>query len=757
MSGNALPLLLAWMKDHPTHGDWDFIAALSPAVFNQSLQAGYVQRLAEQGAIEGIDARIAIPSTGITHHLFGYHLAAPEFELTVPSYETARFTQRTAVAGGVHVVRDSMQGVIGVSAHDALDGLCLRQTLDLIDGGQTLSADLALSDDLELSLGQSLPERTAGGEFFKFFFTSLPPELRVQTLLEFADTSGNAYLRSRRLGLRSHVSAVDGQLAVVLFAALEHGSFGAYPARGSNFPFLLTDEQGPDNPATVLLSRRLVHRAAFANAVEHLLEGGQFDYQQEADVRVSMQAKAGLLQGPGIHYDTRDFQFQSSSISVPVGAGALPLRVDLLASHAELNWQAPCSVEFRYKRPDATLWKTHTATFDFQLQHRFDLFKPEPEEAAGGLLLGQILWPVSDAPEVTHVSGLPELLPASELAQINQFIALALKQTILKRLTLRLTARVPEQVLGQVRLARHARLAARQLEMPNGLALFGSLQSGNDTLRITEPYVLLAAGDRHSFEIDPAHRGTVTWSVAVVPGSQGLPGNIDAATGAYRAPPAHGMGRDGVRVLVTATDTSTRARTISLVSALRQRITVNPLIRVCSVGDEVPVSAGTLGGELQWALVDPKPGSGALRPAAEGTGQVYAAAEQISDAPYLIEEVQASDLQTGAAASCHVLVMAAEPLLQVRYTLLPNGALQLQALIMGNPVSTDVQWQLPLDGPGEVTADGRYLPDPSTAAPYVLVIATYELPSPLGTAYGYLILPLDERWDVTAHAHANQP
>ncbi|MBC3500391.1 hypothetical protein HU761_03095 [Pseudomonas sp. SWRI59] len=136
MSGNALPLLLAWMKDHPTHGDWDFIAALSPAVFNQSLQAGYVQRLAEQGAMEGIDARIAIPSTGITHHLFGYHLAAPEFELTVPSYETARFTQRTAVAGGVHVVRDSMQGVIGVSAHDALDGLCLRQTLDLIDGGR---------------------------------------------------------------------------------------------------------------------------------------------------------------------------------------------------------------------------------------------------------------------------------------------------------------------------------------------------------------------------------------------------------------------------------------------------------------------------------------------------------------------------------------------------------------------------------------------------------------------------------------------
>ncbi|HCV41006.1 MAG TPA: hypothetical protein DGQ94_20275 [Pseudomonas sp.] len=750
MSENSLPLLLAWMKDRPEHGDWDFIAAMAPAHLDRLLLAAHVQQVAANGGVVGIDATIPVPN-GPTHNLYGYRLGAAELALSRPSYEIAQLEQRTPVSGGVDILSGTpLEGILALSAHDLLDPLWLSQTLPVAGSDGQLSIDLADAHHVQLSLGRSAPEREAGAEFFKAFQQDLPPEHRIQNLVEFVDDTGNAYLRPRSLGLRTHQSKADGSLAVVFFGALQHGPLeGGYPTADSAFPFLLTPEQGLENPLTLLLTRRLLHRAAFAVAVEQMLDGGQFRYDEAAQLRTGMRATAGHLVSQGARLDTRDFSFQSDQFSMPAASGSGGLRVELLADRAELSWLGSCTLAFRYKAHGEQYWQPQLeVTFDFHLQQRFDLFKPEPDEADDAVLLGQVVWPLAESPEVTSVTGLPRNLPEATLGQMRQFFALTLKQAVLERLAQRLTARIPEQVQAAVRWSRHSQFAAGEAQMPHGVALFGQLQ-GIAALRITEPHVLLAPGDEHQFEVDPAYTQPVSWRVALAPGSKGSPGTIDPGTGRYRAPPRNAMPADGVRVLVIAQGSGGAVQATALATVLRQRITVNPLIRVCYFEDQVDFTAGSLGGAaLNWSVANPGPGSGSLTPAPDGAGQRYTAGQKVAGVPFVIDEVQVRDPSSDAdPSSAHILVLQEVPMLSVSYETLPNGNLQFSAHLQNGPGLPDVQWVLQL-GPGELR-NAVYVPDPASAAHFLLVTAAYELPG-IATFHGHLILPLIEGLPRTA-------
>lgn len=409
----------------------------------------------------------------------------------------------------------------------------------------------------------------------------------------------------------------------------------------------------------------------------------------------------------------------------------------------------------RYRSKRDNVWQTHTATFKFDLRTLFHLDKPAtPEEDAGCMLLGHVLWPWEQAAEVTPVNGLPDGLSAQTKREINAFVAFVIKQAVLEGLAKKLTAMVPEQVSNGVTLAPDHRFVPFHFEFPAGMALFAN-QNSAAFFRVVDPPVVMAPGKRHTFTVEPAREGLV-WSLEALPGAQGDIGRIDAQ-GEYRAPPAHAMGGQEVRARVIATDPFTGQRSMSRVTVLLAALTVNPLIRVCYIEDQLTLTAGTLGGDLKWSVLDPETeGRGSVQPSEDGKRCIYTAGGLVdANQTYVLDQIKVEDAQAGESGLIHVLVRQRSPelIIEVARTL-PNGALQLQVRLSGN-VIPGVEVILPIAGTGEIDASGVFTPpDPDAGKPFALILAKLAIPDYNLIFEGHLILtlPLSQYFDATRRA-----
>ncbi|WP_369990425.1 hypothetical protein [Pseudomonas xanthosomatis] len=790
MATNNLAELLAWMKQHPSHLNWDYTLAMHPQHANNLVQMAHYSR--EGSGLGDIEGEIPVPGTQITHVLSGYRMGPPQLDDLQAAYESPRVRQAITLEGGTQLIMDKTEGLMGLAVHDPLAPLWVRQELALSADTQGVRADLRDGIDTELDLGGGLQQRLAAGRFFMDFVSGLDIARRVYPLVDFQALTANPYLSVRDSAVRTHVSKADGKAALVVFAGMNNGPLGDFPTEQSNFPFLLADDLQQPVSSTLLLSSRLLHRAAYAQGLEQMLEGGAFEAQHDQDqALLRLDAKAGQLRVYPCEYQGHDYAFRSEEFVIPVtGAPAAagmaeralggsccccatpenrelapeqafvgPLSVEFDADEVRQRWASYCTLSFSYKANSSGFWQNATATFRFDLRTLFHLFKPSAAESAGCLLLGQVLWPWEQTAEVTPVSGLPGGLSDAALAEINAFVAFLIKQAVLEGLAKKLSAAVPEQLIEHMPLAGDYRFNPFHFELPNGMALFAN-QSSSALFRVVDPPQLLAPGQRHTFSVEPATEG-VAWALEGLPGNVGDIGRIDAQSGEYRAPPAHAMGGQQVRVRVVATDPFSGQRSTSMVTVVLAGLTVNPLIQVCYFEDQLTLSAGTLDGKLHWELLDPDAeGRGALRPDADGKRCTYTAGSAVADnRTYVLDQVRVQNAQTGEAAMVHVLVRQRRPEMDVQIAQqLPDGSLQLQGRVNGQ-VMPDVQWTLQPAEAGYLSPEGLYTPPSSDTARFALITGKYELTfgEQVFRFEGHLILPLPLATYFDALRRAVQP
>ncbi|WP_153784830.1 hypothetical protein [Pseudomonas sp. EMN2] len=788
MATNDLATLLAWMKEHPSHLNWDYTLAMHSEQANNLVQMAHYSR--EGSALGDIEGEIAVPGTEITHVLSGYRMGPPQLDDLKAAYESPKVRQAITLEGGTQLIMDKTEGLMGLAVHDPLDPLWVRQELALTADAQGVSVDLLDGIDTELDLGGGLQQRLEAGRFFMAFVSGLDIARRVYPLVDFQALPGNPYLGIRYSAVRTHVSKADGKAALVVFAGVNNGPVGDFPTEQSNFPFLLADGlQQPVN-ATLLLSSRLLHRAAYAQGLEQMLEGGTFEAQHDQDqTLLRLDAKAGQLRVYPCEYQGSAYAFRSEEFVIPVSgapaaagmaertlgstccccatddsrelasqqAFAGPLSVEFDVDEVRQRWASYCTLSFSYKANNGGFWQSATATFRFDLRTLFHLVKPSAAESAGCLLLGQVLWPWEQTAEVTPVSGLPGGLSDAALREINAFVAFLIKQAVLEGLAKKLSAAVPEQLIEHMPLAADYRFTPFHFELPNGMALFAN-QHSTAFFRVVDPPQLLAPGQRHTFSVEPAREGVI-WTLEGLPGNAGDIGRIDAE-GQYRAPPAHAMGGQLARVRVVATDPFSGQRSTSMVTVVLAGLTVNPLIQVCYIEDQLTLSAGTLSGKLEWKLLDPEAeGRGSLRPDEDGKRCTYTAGSLVADKrTYVLDQVKVQNAQTGETAMVHVLVRQRRPELLVESEQLSGGSLQLRGRVNGQ-VMTNVEWTLQTADSGDLSPGGLYTPPSTGTARFALITAKWEyMEGGWELLYeGHLILPLPLKLHFDALHRIHQP
>lgn len=741
MSGNSLAALLAWMRGNPNLSEWDFITAFSADQLDTLLHAHHVQRWLTRTVIDDLTGTLQIANSKRTYHLFGYRLGPASLGLDQASWQVPRLTQAVAMEGGLLVAMEHGE-VVALSAHDALDALALQYRLPVASDGAHLRVDLGQVEQVHFELTDQVAGSEESAAFIRDLFNALPDNKRVSTLFEFPSVPGNRFLSVRQSALRTHDSKADGQLAVVLFASMAHGPAGTLPIDQSDFPFLLPDDLPGDVSANacVLLSRRLLHRAAYANGLIGMFDAAEFSYTHTGQVLTEMRATSGVLRGARRQVRTRDFMFNCEAFEVPAAGGTEPLGALFDDDGVQMTWRSQFALRCSYTRHDSQYPQPLAVTFAFTMSHRFDLCLATSAEDAGGLLMGFFHWPLGVIKEITPVSGMPTL-PETEVAQIEHAAGLVLKQAILEGLSRELTAYIPEQLMANAMLPGGTSLFVEHAEYPHGLAAFVRAQ-GADAFRLIDDNVHLAAGASHVFRVYPLQVG-VRWSVAILPGERGEPGRIDPVTGEYLAPPRHAIDGNGVKVKVTVTQMSTGIQQVGLITVLPYALTVNPLIQVCWTEDRLELSAGTTGEELEWQIVNPQPGSGALDVVEKAPSKrLYIAGAQVADQTYLLDQVQVRDTASGQERSMHVLVQQKPPSLTLTCTPLAAGRLQFTAMFNGQPM-VDVNWRVAL-GPGHFVQHGRYEPGANEGERFLLVFA--DLDSPFGLLEGHLIVVLDERW-----------
>ncbi|MGJ7549404.1 hypothetical protein [Pseudomonas alloputida] len=796
MATNYLSVITAWMKQQTSHLNWDLTIATRPEQLNHLVEQAHYSL--EDSVRDDIEGEIALPGFGVIHILTGYRMGPPLLVAMQAAHGSAKVQQRIGLDGGTHLIVDKVDGLLGLAVHDVLDPLPVSQALVLGTDAQGVRADLREGTDTELDLGGGLPLRLAAGRFFKDVLSGVGSARQVYPLVTFGPLPSNPYLQVRRSAVRTYVSKANGNPALVIFSGVFNGPTGNIPDGDSGFPFLLPDDLEQPVSTSVLLTSRFLHRAAYGVGLEHMLEDGAFEASHDTDNNLQrLDAKAGLLRVHPSTYEGDSHEFKCDEFNIAVAGAPLaadtnqridsqhgqgcccctsalgnvqgqesqadfqsPLSISFERDEVRQHWKSYCTVPLSYRPKSGGAWLMYTATFQFDLQTLFNLNEPtSSEESAGGMLLGQVMWPWQQTAEVTPVSGLPNDMPAELRDETCAFVVYVLKQAVLEGLAKKLTAFIPEQVLDGMTLAGWHHLAPFRHEVPDGIAMFAD-HGGVAGFRVVDPPLTLAPAQRHTFTIDPPLE-EVTWSLRALPGSVGDLGRLDPATGDYRAPPAHAMGDDPMRAMVVATHSQTGSQSTTLVTVVPSAMTVNPLVRVCYVDDSFPLTAGTLDGGLEWSVADADgDGRGSVVPDAGGKRCTYSTGAKVEgNQTYVLDEVRVRNTLTDETRSIYVLVRQRGPEMTVTLTQQQDGKWHLQGRAYGTDLK-GVEWTLPIAGTGTIDGENNDCytpPSEDSEARFTLIIGKWVLPDTEFIFEGHLLLQLSLSQHFSAMRRAANP
>lgn len=722
---------------------WDMIVALPIELVNDSVLQALLRKFAGGEAPDGLEGKVEIPNSSLLHHLDGYRLTSPKLYAGASNYVDNRIKMSVSMEGGVHLLTRNSVDVMSLSAHTPLNALKPSFEVPITLAGGTLNTDLRAGSGHELTLGGGDIEDTAAGRELGAMLSNLA-ETSAQLDLALLQPSGqNPLRRVARLEVRVQSStdapADDGpeRQSLLLFVQLEHGGKGEVPVGGNAFPYLAGLE-GAKQRCTVLVSQHLLHRVALGQSIMTALQEGEFSYEGvNGQPLASITATAGELHLAGGAYNSRNISYDFDSLVLPAATGNKALRVEFSSDQAIMRWQPRFKVNFRYSVMGGVS-VPHEVEIEPLLEYGLQLTGAEQ-----GSELLQARWGEQTGLRSKCFAGLPETLQEDMTAAIETFIRLR----YLEAVNARVQIRIAEQLLPFLRLFDSRSMRWQIGAAPNNLVVVGGFDNAAGVFEIVEQEAQLASGQEHTFTVQPDDGTQLRWDIEPLPGYSGAVGEFKSP-GVYVAPSSSQFEGATLRVKVVATHPVSGWRSSALVCVNSVGLLMTPLFVQLMRGHEsqtrVDLSvASAQAGELAWSIVDPVEGqSGTVNPDAEDASKsVFTVGPQQDDKTYVIDQVAVLNRLTGETQRGVLLGVHQDPGLEVVPVEAQRNAqgLQLEAFYGDASITPDWSWT----GPGKVTDEGMYLPDPATAEHFVLIVASYERRGQVHEGHIVLPLPLD--------------
>ncbi|MHA7114870.1 hypothetical protein ACX0KM_11980 [Pseudomonas promysalinigenes] len=123
----------------------------------------------------------------------------------------------------------------------------------------------------------------------------------------------------------------------------------------------------------------------------------------------------------------------------------------------------------------------------------------------------------------------------------------------------------------------------KAIAMPGDITVLGELAPRRTSHTISPQEVVVQAGSEYTFKVEPALAG-LEWTVSNLPDETGDPGQIDKASGKYKAPSAASFGYGFKRVVVTAQSSEWLGS--ALVSLVANDVSIYPLVSTVALSSD---------------------------------------------------------------------------------------------------------------------------------------------------------------------------
>lgn len=721
--------LLAWLERNPGLYGYDTLTAVSVDQLNTALAKEHRLRLSTEHVLVDINGRIDGEGPNIKYHLMGYQMAAPSLETPTAT----RFVITSQLDSGTQV-RTRESKVESLSQHDALDPLPLNFTMPFHSAVSPSQLQLDVANGVDMRLGSSDDEQNErGGQFIQALMQA-QAQLNEPYVLVSMGQDADSAVDMKHTDLYVQKDAKGEPRDLVLWGATQQGRIGVVPS----------DARVPGLDPTVntsVISAPLLCRVSYGQGLSKLLEDGNFEERRDSNgMLVGLDATAGHLAVPKSTYQSAEFAFMCEAFTVP----AVGLSVEFSKDSVKQVWKSECAVDLRYDPllpGEQQKTRAFQATFQLNLPHCFNLLEAQRQQRY--ILQGQLYSPWSTDAQVTAVSGLPEMSDG-ERAQVEEFVAHAVKRAIVSGLSKRLSADVPERWLKGVQIGADEGMfmQAADVTQYNDVAMITTPTE----FRVEPGNAVVLAGETCDVRLVPP-RSNVYWEVQSISVSADDPGTMTkdrGDEGTYLAAPAFSLDGKPSKVLLLARDeASNKVLASALVTTVPRAVTVNPMIHTCYTQTDLTLTAGSLaGGDLGWTIDNLVGGEGGSLTPEDGGKRCHYKPGASGGKTYVIDEIQVKDSETGDQGTAYVLVVHADTLLKIKVLPQEDGSLELEASFQGQ-VLPDVEWTLPIEGQGALVDGGRYVPGDANETGFVLIFA--EATMEILSFSGHLILP----WPLT--------
>lgn len=773
MSDNSLASILAWMKSGTRMSGWGLVVALERRKTNLIVLQEYITRFSENSYLPPIKGEVPLTDNKTKMLIHDYVMDVPVLSFENADSNDSRAMLTMSVMGGSQLtlemtgehwkayIVDEIDPLQGPKLH--LD-LLLNQVPGDVDEDGRVILDLSKSDNFRLTFAVSAHDQRQGGEFFRDLFRKLPVEQRIYTLGKI-ERGTNPLMRPHSFLLRTQASgdaardpksAEFGDGAVIALVRMEGRREDGIPTGR----YLIPDDQGQDYSATVLFDRRRTLAQIMLYEIEQLIGSSDFSFTYQDGELVTATSMSGAMVVSALDFtqpvilpsgDQAIVRTEIESFTFPADS-QYPLGIEFADSQFLVNWNtsttAKCLFTSEGQEPKSELLRC-----DMILRAGYEAF----DEGVDGLSLRQtnfgllpVLYFVGSDGEKLVVDDdkdndfwnlvmllLPPIISAFVFhGVITTEIAKAFRQM------LKPEASVTDAIQEILKLNFGHAIQGNEIYAPHDVGFFGRINPQSTSFLINPVKPLLKAGGTQQFTISPTVSG-VQWKVENLVEGPGNPGTINSSSGVYQAPAASTIKGRFIRARVTATAPDTGYYSSALVTVVVNDLSVHPLIQVCDVTASVEMSAGALEqGQLKWSIKNPVQGeSGEVRPSADSKlDHAYHHGPVVSGKTYVIDEIEVKNLSTGASRIVHVLALQKMPLLVIRIDRIDaqKGEVQLTALF--DEIPDQVNWSLPLGGPGSIDSSGLYRADATATERFVLIFA--DMPLGSRKLEGHLILPL---------------
>ncbi|WLH43741.1 hypothetical protein [Pseudomonas beijingensis] len=795
----TLAELLSWMKDQDRMSRWDAIVAMERNKTNLLLIQNYIDKFSYGSYIPYITGAIATGGAGgnFREYIQEFVMDVPRLHYEDTGLDNSKANLRMAVVAGrqVSIEKDvTVWRATRILDYDPLDGpslfldLLLPEVSGEISDNGNIRLDLSKSDNFRLTFAETQTEQEQAGRVFKALFNRLDDEQRVWTLGTIKRGT-NPMMQPRSFGLRTQQGAQEGEGAMLAFVRMEGRHEGGFPGANSGFRYLIPNDAGRDYSATVLLGRNRLIVAELVRSLAEMIESDDFDVVFDDDSGdVTATARGG-----GIKVPRGSFEYRLESEGGWIGADLQiehpefllkaegRMRVALRGQEISVEW--PCSGVIRvgitvldsnidYLQEIIDGFGRRNMNYALTIKATYQLV----DDVGGGTLKRMSFDIESD---VSPESG-DEILELGDAAKhpLNLNIPKDFYEQLIRLYLMLLveTAEVLSKILTGVdvsgvienkikeefptgravtgfiaenlELNYGETIQMLNLQSPYDVGLFGRINPAQTTFAITTPEPRIAAGTPHyAFEVFPERTG-LKWSVEHLRRLAVSVGTIDEDTGVYTPPAMHQVQGRFTRVRVTATDPVTQFSSSALVTVVRSRLTINPLIQICNLDERVPLKLGYLKDDEDnpaptVVINNPIPGESGSIESNNGVYTYVSNKDVVEGKTYVMDELVAT--YKGYTESVYMVVKQTNPGITIQAPDSLEGLTEvaLRAIANTTDITEHVEWSIEFNGPGAWHSEtpGVYQVDEMAPQAFVFIRASYDSVV-IGVLEGHLLLAL---------------